>query len=272
MHWKANKWIAGMLGLVLQPIGMLYVAKPRWALFYFLLPLLSILAIWLVINQPLFTGAIAVALSLICAGHAFIAASIMMPLTQRPWYTRWYAIIGACITTIALIFSFRALAWEPFHIPSVSMSPALNPGDYIWVQKWGTPLERGQLLVFRAPLKNKNILVKRLVGLPGDKIQFDATGITLNGTKITRQDSTTLQDENTASEQTFVEILGNIKYTVIYHSNDNLALNIEGNIVVPEDHYFMLGDNRDRSMDSRHWGVIRGSDILGHPVTPFKSQ
>jgi signal peptidase I len=179
---------------------------------------------------------------------------------------------------ILLVLVIRSFIAEPFRIPSASMLPTLHIGDFILVNKFsygirlpvlnskiidtGTP-SRGDVIVFRYPQQPEIDYIKRVVGLPGDRIGYFDKTLYINGEAVELQaveniDPATSQ-LNVGSD-VFYEMLNEAKHLIAIESNRPGA---EGEMVVPEGHYFVMGDNRDNSNDSRVWGPVPESHLVG---------
>lgn len=195
----------------------------------------------------------------------------------------------AIAIVIALIF--RSLAYEPFHIPSGSMLTTLYKGDYIFVSKlsygysrYSFPLgfdwfdgrkfytapERGDVIVFRLPKNPKVDYIKRLVGLPGDRIQVKRGRLYINGeaVKVTRRGDVMVPDNFNGMENAlqYDETLpGGVTHTIL-STRENGSVDDTREYVVPEGHYFFMGDNRDNSQDSRYLrevGYVPVENLVG---------
>jgi signal peptidase I len=176
----------------------------------------------------------------------------------------------ALFSALLIAFFIRSFAVEAFKIPSGSMIPTLLVGDHIFVNKFiyglrlpftkikllnlETP-KRGEAIVFIYPLDESKDFIKRVVGLPGDKIRLDGNEIYINGAKLERKE---LGVENGFEEET--ENLGGRNHLVQYL--DRTAFG-KREITVPPDHLFMMGDNRDNSSDSREWGFVPIENVKG---------
>ena len=173
-----------------------------------------------------------------------------------------------------VVFVLRSFLVEPFQIPSSSMVPTLQVGDYILVNKftYGIRLpvvrskvlalnepRRGDVMVFFPPHMNDTYFIKRVVGLPGDKISYRNKEIYVNGKRLEREHLATLPD-GTARYQLELETLGEARH--LMQTND-LRQARSFSVVVKPGHYFMMGDNRDNSSDSRIWGQVPEQDIVG---------
>ena len=183
--------------------------------------------------------------------------------------TIFYAIL------IALLV--RTAGYEPFNIPSGSMKPTLLVGDYLFVSKYSygysrhslplslplfsgrifyTAPERGDVAVFKLPSDDTTDYIKRLIGLPGDRIQVKGGILHINGIAVKRErvEDYIVRDPSTGSVQRtprFIETLPNGKTHYILEYSDTLPQDNTPEYTVPEGHYFAMGDNRDRSSDSR---------------------
>jgi signal peptidase I len=182
--------------------------------------------------------------------------------------------MGSMAPVLGLVLVLRSFVIEPFQIPSSSMVPTLKVGDFILVNKWtyGIRLpvirnkiialdspERGDVMVFFPPHEER-YFIKRVVGLPGDEIHVLNGVLYINGDKMTQK---VLADEEPAPRS--VVMTENL--TGVEHAMQKrlLPTRLSQNFtaVVPEGHYFMMGDNRDNSSDSRVWGPVPEERIVG---------
>jgi signal peptidase I len=196
---------------------------------------------------------------------------------------------GGMIETVRTIIyamliagAVRTVLFEPFNIPSGSMIPTLLIGDYLFVSKYaygysrysmpfgigpggGRILEkqpeRGDVVVFKKPTENKVDYIKRVVGLPGDRIQMISGILYINGTAVERKRIEDFverdRDGNIIRAPQYVETLPNgHSHRIIEFFGDNGPADNTREYVVPPGHYFMMGDNRDNSADSRFLGEV----------------
>lgn len=176
---------------------------------------------------------------------------------------------------LLIVLVIRSFIFEPFRIPSGSMMPTLLQGDFIFVKKYayglrlpvtetkiietGAP-ERGDVVVFRLPSDSGVNYIKRVVGLPGDELRYERHRLYIDGEPVPLERAA----EATRMEPLFVETLGDRKHEILI---TNLAYSIrDGVYTVPEGHYFVMGDNRDNSRDSRFIGAIPESHLVGEAV------
>ena len=204
--------------------------------------------------------------------------------------TLFYAIIIAIL--------IRSLFIQPFYIPSSSMEPNLLIGDRLFVTKYSygyskhsfpfsPPIfkdrlffnepKRGDVVVFKTPADNRTDYIKRLIGLPGDEIQFIDTNLYINNSEVLKSRLSSQDDiycgNQTIEVFTFEEILpNNKKYKTVYLKN--LTFKDSDKFKVPDDYYFFLGDNRDCSKDSRFLnsvGYVHKDNLVGKAQLIFFS-
>ena len=212
-------------------------------------------------------------------------------LLAQPWWLDWTA---GLFPVIVVVFVLRSFLFEPFKIPSGSMIPTLQIGDLILVNKFhygirlpvantkltaGTPVARGDVMVFRYPPKPTVDYIKRVVGIPGDEIAYLNKKLTVNGQPVASEalpdyfDDSTMRYFRHEREQlpgrTHEIIVDNERPAFIpgadeFPMRENCRYSVEGVVCkVPEGHYFMMGDNRDNSLDSRYWGFVPDKNIVG---------
>ena len=176
---------------------------------------------------------------------------------------------------LLVVLVVRSFVFEPFRIPSGSMMPTLLQGDFIFVQKYtyglrlpvtetkifetGSP-ERGDVVVFRLPADPTVNYIKRVIGLPGDVLSYERHRLTINGEEVPLEAHADASQHNPR----FVEQLGERTHDILITKPRNLAG--DGTYVVPEGHYFVMGDNRDNSRDSRFIQAIPESHLVGEAV------
>ena len=210
---------------------------------------------------------------------------------REPW---WIEYPKSFFPVILIVFLLRSFLVEPFKIPSGSMMPTLVEGDFILVNKftYGIRLPilnrkivelnqpaRGEVMVFRYPEDPSLDYIKRVVGLPGDKISYQGKKVYINGVEAPRtQLPDYLHRERIQYSQQFREKVGNVEHLILIDEHkppmpefiprfpyrENCNYNSDGlTCTVPPGHYFMMGDNRDNSADSRFWGFVPDANIVG---------
>jgi len=275
MQWKPNKLIATLLGFFLQPLGMLYINRPILAVLYLFAGIAAGTAD-LVATQIMFLDTSYVSFKLLymslCALHVLYLLLFTHPVTLRAWYSRWYSLISFLGLLLMVVFMLRSFAYEPFQISSRAMSPTLNPGNTLLVSKWGygnygtygvslanreltTALHRGEIVVFQYPQDPNVNFVKRIIGLPGDTVEYKKDSLSINAKLLYRK-----YQSKKGADDLYREVLDDFEYG-IYVTPSRPP--VEGIVVVPENHIFVMGDNRDNSNDSRYWGFVHYDSIVG---------
>lgn len=181
---------------------------------------------------------------------------------------------------LLLVLVVRSFLFEPFRIPSSSMVPTLLVGDFIFVNKYvyglrlpvtntkivdiGAP-RRGDVIVFRLPSEPSTNYIKRLVGLPGDTIRYANKKIYVNDEPVPLTMEGVYDGEGQPGALLLRERLGDVEHHILLLPGQR---SLEGTFVVPPGHFFMMGDNRDNSRDSRYEGVgfIPEDHIVGRAV------
>lgn len=210
---------------------------------------------------------------------------------KDPW---WVEYGGSFFPVILAVFLLRSFLLEPFKIPSGSMIPTLLVGDFILVNKftYGIRLpvinkkivelnspQRGDVVVFRYPPDPSLDYIKRVVGLPGDQITYYDKKLTINGQEVKRKKTEDYLDPaKLYYTPRFSETLGKVEHSILidpessgavqpivhFPYNDNCHYNDEGvTCKVPDGYYFVMGDNRDNSQDSRFWGFVPERNLVG---------
>lgn len=191
---------------------------------------------------------------------------------QEPWYVDYSR---SFFPVLLIVLVLRSFIIEPFQIPSGSMEPTLDVGDFIAVSKFSYGLrlpvvhtriletgepDRGDIMVFRFPGEESVNYIKRVVGVPGDSVRYQDKQLFVNGEPV---DKRLLDDGtgNTPVRELYRERLGGISHHIF--NNPTLPGPQMGEVTVPPGHYFVMGDNRDDSNDSRYWGFVPEENIVG---------
>ena len=210
----------------------------------------------------------------------------------QPWWLDWTA---GLFPVILAVFLLRSFLFEPFKIPSGSMIPTLLVGDLILVNKFhygvrlpvinkkildNNPVKRGDVMVFRYPVDPRLDYIKRVVALPGDEVSYQNQKLSINGQPVVVEAKGDYYDEESLRyTPRYTEKLGDVEHSILvdpkrqaYYGPDpktfpmaeNCRYTAEGmTCKVPPGHYFMMGDNRDNSQDSRFWGFVPDQNIVG---------
>ncbi len=213
-------------------------------------------------------------------------------LLMQPWWLDWTA---GLFPVILAVFLLRSFLFEPFKIPSGSMVPTLLVGDLILVNKYEYGLrlpvlntkivanhdpKRGDVVVFRYPVDPRIDYIKRVVGVPGDEVAYLNQQLTINGKPVDSKAEGDYYDEDSMRyAPRFSETMGGVEHHILvdtkrqaYYGPDPKTFahseacrySAEGVVCkVPAGNYFMMGDNRDNSQDSRFWGFVPDRNIVG---------
>ncbi len=270
MNWKPSKWGAAALSLFAPPLGMLYVNRAWLAALYFgVFVAIAVIEFWSTgmgheTPLPYIYAIVAVA-------HTYRIAAKSPEMVSRPWVSRWYGLLAIALASFFALALFRAFAFEPFHLPSQAMYPSMPSGSHIVVQKHGygnyasyripfyhgpiiAPLERGDVLVFEYPPFPSTTEIKRVVGLPGDQVEYKSKRLYVNGVPVLTKP---------IGSQGQLEIEQESNYQI---ANDRNAPPHDFAAKVEPEHLFVLGDNRDHSHDSRYWGQVSYGHVIGKVV------
>lgn len=264
---KKKPWLAGLLSTVLPGLGHFYIGKPFLGLAWYTSLQLLIVAYGLVSRSPVLPPAINIAGILIpVVGNLLVIFSAIRlakkteAATPSSIWNRWYAYLGVFLifTTLSSVILdvIKDYIVKAYKLPSGAMIPTLLVGDHVFVDKLayriGIHPQRGDVIVFKFPEDESKDFIKRIVGMPGDTIEIRDKHVLINGT---------VSDDASYTQR--------IDSTVIpssINSRDNF-----GPVTVPPDSFFVLGDNRDQSLDSRFWGFVEEQKIKGKATIVYWS-
>ncbi|OGI62758.1 MAG: signal peptidase I [Candidatus Muproteobacteria bacterium RBG_16_60_9] len=189
------------------------------------------------------------------------------------------------IPLLFVIFAIRSFAYEPYRFPSASMMPTVQPGAFMVAQKFGyghygsfgvsvlrtsitAEIKRGDIIVFDFPGDLSIQYAKRIIGLPGDAIEYRGRQLTINGERVVSEATgQRFSAEANITYEVFQETLAGQTYQVAYKNGVSSS---HFSATVPAASYFVLGDNRDRSNDSRYWGFVPARNVIGRVVHIFR--
>lgn len=271
--WSAfaerKPWAAVVLVFLLGPaVVMFYLGKARVGLVYlvvmFFFPPLALLGI----------------------PHSYLIAKQQQGMRPTDWHGKRDGLILIAIVSVLVTgVGTRALFWEPFSSPSGNLQPTLMVGDRYFVSKyaygysrysfpfalfsfegriWSSPVERGDMVVFRKPPENEINYIERIIGLPGDRIQMLSGILHINGEAVERERIEDFEAEYGRKVAQYMETLPNgRRHGILEAQGDGGQSDNTVEFIVPEGHYFAMGDNRDNSADSRAFGFIPVDNLIG---------
>ena len=299
MNKKPNKWLAAVLGLFMQPLGLLYVARPWWAAVYFVLTIGSVVLAFVYGRVMGAWGLLVWVPPIASAIHAFRAAARFPADAPRPWYSRWYGLLCVPLAYVAAVVLVRSFVIEPYRVSAGSMRPNYVRGDVLWVQKWGygnygtfginlmhrpitAPLARGDVIVFEFARARAERYLKRVIGLPGDEISYRHHALSINQVEMRAVQIDYYSDADDAhARQRFFESLAGREYAVIFDPQDTRPMPRDEEFALPDQcsfhedgltcrlppgYYFVMGDDRDNSADSRTFGLVPADHIVGKVI------
>jgi signal peptidase I len=290
---RRKRWIAVLLSVALPPIGMLYVVRPLRAIVYLAAGVLiypgavmaaiaGIANAWTMLIVAIITWRFVAAVEGYRLAPSWRGGSL-------PWHARAPALVAFFVAAWLSLAALRAFVVEPFRIPSASMRPTLQVGDHIFVSKtaygWDIPLTGGRLLrfagprrgdvaVFRYPGDRSLSYVMRVVGQPGDSVAYVGKRLIINGRAAPTHERGS-EDGLTRYEERLDEVTHAILVAPQTRPYMSTAVGDFPNkeqcryddagfaCKVPARHYFVMGDNRDNTNDSRYWGFVPEDDFIG---------
>lgn len=207
-----------------------------------------------------------------------------MKKEKQGFFSGTMGLIWAALIALAI----RSFCFEPYNIPSSSMVPTLLVGDYLFISKWDygysrhafpfsiplipgrifyTAPKQGDIIIFKTPTDNRTDFIKRVIGLPGDTVQVKGGRLHINGALVPREFQEKqfwTTEGGSAVYARYVETLpGGVRHDIYEVSDAMPMVDDTPAVVVPPDHFFVMGDNRDNSQDSRFWGVVPAKNLIG---------
>lgn len=183
------------------------------------------------------------------------------------------------LPVFVIVLVIRSFLFQPFRVPSGSLEPTVEPGDFVLVSQYAYGLrlpvintkildigepQRGDIVVFHYPVDPRVDFIKRVIGLPGDHIQYQNKQLTINGHKIKQTFLSNTVDEEAGqriSAKVFRENLLGTQHRIMQYLYTGPTMSFD--FTVPKGFYFVMGDNRDGSADSRYWGFVPQKDLVG---------
>lgn len=262
-----SKTLAVLLVLVAPALSMLYVGRPRRAAAYLALTISVPVAASLLAHAGLWPAGLPwwpFEWAVIAGGaiDAYRLAKASEGPVRRRWYTTWKGVLALAGGLVLVVIAVRAYVFEPFRIPSASMLPTLQVGDEFFVSKRayrsGKEPARGDVIMYRDG--SGPAYVKRVIGVPGDVVEYEAETrrLTINGTPA---EAVPLGSYlNDPAVEVVRERFDSTEHEILLRRGFR---SIGGTYRVPVGQYFVLGDNRDNSRDSRFMGFVPAETIVG---------
>lgn len=284
--FKARRpWPTAIIFILFGPfIGMLFLNRGKLSLLYLLLGYLTITCLFLFLPptflSPTFFfnhGLLAIwlielPLRLVGLVHGIVIAHRRDVAEHLHWYAHWYAVVGIFAIFLVPLILVRTFLFQPFNVPSTSMAPSLNAGDYFLAKKSAymhSKPQRGDIIVFNTYESDRHVkFVKRIVGLPGEHIQLIGGKVYINGAppilKKLADVGTNCNLGGCLNASELMETLAGAPAHRILQTTTDAPLDNTAVVTVPANSYFVLGDNRDNSADSRtSVGFVSSDDIVG---------
>ena len=192
---------------------------------------------------------------------------------RRSWNWLLYPAVALGVLVVVGATGMGAF-FRPYNVPARSMLPNLLVGDHLWASKnyyVGHAPERGEIALFL--VQDGTVFIKRVIGLPGDTIEMKAGRLWINGAEVDRQEEGAIEDQEFGGKLQYRETLpGGVSYAILEES-DSSFMDVFGPFQVPADSYFVMGDNRDNSKDSRvpEFGAVPRARFIDRPAIIYYS-
>lgn len=277
-------WLAGLLGFLVPGLGQVYNGQETKGLLYYIA--LSVWggifmsALYYLIKPPATSGHFALIAFMAFVSLVFwlfIIFEAIRSAKRIPHdyvlkkFNRWYIYI-LIIVIIRLVdlsvetVIVRNTIFKAFKVPAASMMPTIYVGDHFICDLSYYHLNnpaRGDIVIFKWPIDESIFYIKRIIGIPGDTIQIFNDELYVNNKKTELDFVENYTGDDGKEAEIYKETFGNSSYQILEQIKKNENY---GPVTVPEGEYFVLGDNRDNSSDSRYWGMVKRHQIYGRPV------
>lgn len=253
-----NRWLSALLSFLTPGLGQVYNGQIKKGIILYLLPPFTVLIVglWTILLPlkvigVLFCCFLSLCVAIYIIGEAFITAQkigdnfILRPYNKWQVYIVIWLVSAFLLTPIYYKFGIRTFLIQAYKIPSETMIPTLEIGDHIFADKFcyrNAEPKRKDLIIFKYPEDPRRDFIKRVIGLPGEKIMVKNKKVYINGKELIEP----------------YKIHTDVS-PVLQSPRDDL----EKPIIISQNHYFVLGDNRDLSLDSRFWGTVPKELIKG---------
>jgi len=275
--YKRNPWIAGLLSFFFPSVGHIYVGAAMRGFTLLLIFFLGLILLGRIFGLfSTFWGVISLFMLVIIFELTMIVDAVRLAKSRKEFipkkYNKWYIYLVSAVI-IMVLFSPELirpiLGFNSYYIPARSMMPTLMIGDFVLANTMDKTPARGEVIVFRYPKAPNIQFVKRVIGLPGDKIEYHSSTkvIHINNELVTQQVVGRYIADGSGAAMTGkeerIEYLNGVEYQILVKQGIEKQESLIKEWTVPDNGYFVLGDNRDNSKDSRYWGFVPSENIIG---------
>lgn len=265
---KRNYFIGFILSFICPGLGHMYSGKLKLGLIIYLIVLIISLSIGILINSGtsflLVVGILILITNATCI-HCLLTIKKNRTISLSS-YNKWYFYVLPLILNIILNNAFPK-KYETFHVPAISMAPTIQAGDYVYAE-YNFKIQRGDIIIFKYPNDPSVKFIKRIIAIPGDSIEIINKVVFVNDKPITTRplkiDNLNKIIDKSFHDKTFELFESdtfNSKHRILIDQNSS-SLKDFPKTTVPQNSYFVLGDNRDFSSDSRIWGFVPKENII----------